>query len=316
MISNSVSHRGVSSERHAFSQFARSLSLSLSLSQRSHKMGNSTPKSLVLRESARMQSKEVSVSLQIVFFGEALPRRFFESFETDLARADLLIAASNDRIDLEFYVWCLRVVETECTWQVTMECSGEPRDLCESLELSTVRIGLETTELQRTKCKSLLWMGAGSSWPGPRSLSTPSPPSSTSCATRKRATPETRTRLHKSVRRKQPREMRRTPRLLINRERVGENQRNCFYPDFYGFDFATNATLPRDIFHQCTHIKRLSSWSLLLIKNEAFFASMKRTRPAFKRVPEPSVLSLSPPGGAPARDCAAPHCPHRRHRRQ
>ena len=35
------------------------------------------------------------------------------------------------------------------------ECSGEPRDLCESLELSKVRIGLETTELQRTKCTSI-----------------------------------------------------------------------------------------------------------------------------------------------------------------
>ena len=31
----------------------------------------------------------------------------------------------------------------------------------ESLELSIVRIGLETTELQRTKCKSRLWLGAG-----------------------------------------------------------------------------------------------------------------------------------------------------------
>ena len=40
--------------------------------------------------------------------------------------------------------WCLRLVETSVEASDDGECSGEPRDLRESLEPSIVRIGLET----------------------------------------------------------------------------------------------------------------------------------------------------------------------------
>ena len=52
-----------------------------------------------------------------------------------------------------------------------MESVLESHGPCESLELSKVRIGLETTELQRRKRKPTLWLGrrprasAGSSAP-------------------------------------------------------------------------------------------------------------------------------------------------------
>ena len=48
--------------------------------------------------------------------------------------------------DRGFYVRCLRVVETGVEASDDGECSGEPQDTCESLELSIVRIGLQTTE--------------------------------------------------------------------------------------------------------------------------------------------------------------------------
>ena len=47
--------------------------------------------------------------------------------------------------------WCLRVGET-VSGDDDRECSGKPRDLCESLELFKARIGLDTTEL-RVKTK-------------------------------------------------------------------------------------------------------------------------------------------------------------------
>ena len=56
--------------------------------------------------------------------------------------------------------WCLRVVETSVEASDDGECSGKPRGRCESLEPSIVQIELETTELQRTKRKSILWLEA------------------------------------------------------------------------------------------------------------------------------------------------------------
>ena len=55
--------------------------------------------------------------------------------------------ASNRGFDLEFR-WCLRVVET-VSGEDDGACSGEPRDLRESLELSKVRIRLETYRSSR-----------------------------------------------------------------------------------------------------------------------------------------------------------------------
>ena len=44
---------------------------------------------------------------------------------------------------------------------MTIESVLESHRPCELLELSIVQIGLETTEIQRTKCKLLLWLGVG-----------------------------------------------------------------------------------------------------------------------------------------------------------
>ena len=56
-------------------------------------------------------------------------------------------AGSNHSID-SYFRWCLRVVETGVEASDGGECSGEPRDLCESLEPPIVRIKLETTEIR------------------------------------------------------------------------------------------------------------------------------------------------------------------------
>ena len=60
--------------------------------------------------------------------------------------ATMSIAASTHGIDLEFS-WCLRVVETSVEAR-TMESVLESHGPCESLELSIVRLGLETSELR------------------------------------------------------------------------------------------------------------------------------------------------------------------------
>ena len=60
--------------------------------------------------------------------------------------ADKLASASNHSIYLEFH-WCVRLAETGVVASDDAECSGEPRTR-ESLELSIVRIGLETTEFR------------------------------------------------------------------------------------------------------------------------------------------------------------------------
>ena len=59
--------------------------------------------------------------------------------------------------DLQFRSY-LRLVETGVEASDDGECSGKPRDTCESFELSIVQIGLETycSSEERTKCKSLL----------------------------------------------------------------------------------------------------------------------------------------------------------------
>ena len=74
-------------------------------------------------------------------------------------------SVSTHGIDLGFSL----VFESGCrlvSVEDDRECSGEPQDLCESLEPSIVRIGLATTELQRTMCKSILWLGAGARFSG------------------------------------------------------------------------------------------------------------------------------------------------------
>ena len=53
----------------------------------------------------------------------------------------------NDRPAIEKFRWCLRRVETSVRgFGRSLSVLKEPRDLCDSLELSTVRIAPETTE--------------------------------------------------------------------------------------------------------------------------------------------------------------------------
>ena len=116
-----------------------------------------TPFRVVLRAQALRYEVHFKNAKYVVM--EMLSKRRHSRAANALINSDPMPEpASNHGIDLEFRRW--RLVETGVWARDDGECSGKPRELCESLGLSKVRIELDTAELQRTKRESLLCVGS------------------------------------------------------------------------------------------------------------------------------------------------------------